>query len=206
MPAYERPERLPRPTLPRRYMKWPVVLGGMLGLAIFGVGLATVLWGAGSAAEPLVKVVRGQDADTPGAVTYNNAAFPYLVPKHKDWDFKSDSVVFDQGKGVVKYQVVLKDPSLPVVISQQVMPSELKPQTSAKFNQLVLSSNVVRSQEAGKGKVYFQAALTNGAQANGATNVMYATDDILLFGHAPMVMGYDKWAELLSSMELTGKK
>jgi hypothetical protein len=80
------------------------------------------------------------------------------------------------------------------------MPDELKGQKSPKFMEFIQSSNVVRSQQAGDGTVYYVAALQNGAQANGATSVIYVTDKILMFGRAGGLVGYDAWASMLSQM------
>jgi hypothetical protein len=200
-------ERLPWYAPYRRYLTWPVAATVVVLLGIFAVGLVTMVRGLGAAVAPVAKVVTGRDSSAQGAATtIGHAKFAYLIPKNRDWELQSNSVVYDEGKGVVRYQLMLKDADLPLVMSQQVMPDELKPQTGAKFDQLVLASNVVRSQAAGKGKVYFEAALTNGVQANGATNVIYATDDILMFGHAPTVLAYDKWVALMASMEKTAAK
>jgi len=132
----------------------------------------------------------------------SKAGFDFLVPTaSNDWQFDVKSPVFDASKGVVNYKVKLADGSN-VTISQQPMPDELKPwDSSAKFNQFINVSNVTMSEPVGNGKVYFRAALTNGAPANGATSVIYATDDILMFGQAGEVLGYDKWAKLLEAMK-----
>jgi hypothetical protein len=189
-----------------KYLTWPVLAVAAVVLVVFAVGLVTIIKGMGSAAAPAIKVVKGKDAKVQGmAVGAGNAKFTYLTPSHADWDFDVNSVVYDEIKEVVKYQLMLRGADLPVVISQQKMPEDLKPITGAKFNQFILSSNVVRSETVVGGKIHYQAALVNGAQTNGATTVIYATDEVLLFAHAPAVMAYEKWALLLGSMSGTAK-
>jgi hypothetical protein len=132
--------------------------------------------------------------------------FDYLAPAAEDdWKYDSSATVFDASKGVVNYKVQLTDGG-GVIMSQQQMPAELKPQTSAKFTQFILANNVAQSRSSGKGTVYFQPALTNGSPANGATTVIYATDDILMFGRATAVLPYDKWVKLLGGMAKVPRK
>jgi hypothetical protein len=189
-----------------KYLTLKIGLAAAVVVVVFGVGLVSIVRGLGSAAAPAIKVVKGQDAKVKGlAVGAGSAKFTILTPTHADWDFDDKSLIYDEIKEVVKYQLTLRDADMKVVISQQKMPEELKPTTGAKFNQFILSSNVVRSEPVREGKVYYQAALTNGAQANGTTTVIYATDDVLMFGNAPAVMAYDKWAVLMSSMSKTSK-
>lgn len=132
----------------------------------------------------------------------SKASFDFWVPASSpDWTFDPKSPVFDATKGVVDYQMKLASGSN-VTISQQVMPAELMPyDTSAKFNQFIMSSNVALSEPVGKGKAYFRAAVSNGAPANGADTVIYATDQILMFGQAGEIMPFDKWAKLLAAMQ-----
>jgi len=131
----------------------------------------------------------------------SKAGFDFLVPAPStDWTFDPKSPVFDASKGVVDYQLKLAS-GTDVTISQQVTPDELKPvDTSTKFNQFIMNSNVSLSQPVGKGKAYFRAAMSNGAPANGADTVIYATDNILMFGQAGEILPYDKWTKLLAAM------
>ena len=131
----------------------------------------------------------------------SRSGFDFWVPlPNSDWTFDAKSPVFDSSKGVVDYQVKLAS-GVGVTVSQQVMPEELKPRdVSPKFNQFILNSNVTLSEPAGKGKAYFRAAESNGAQANGADSVIYATDNILMFGQSSEIIPYDKWAKLLAAM------
>ncbi|HEY2003905.1 MAG TPA: hypothetical protein VGH44_02210 [Candidatus Saccharimonadia bacterium] len=131
----------------------------------------------------------------------SKASFTFWVPAASpDWTFDPKSPVFDASRGVVDYQMKLTGGTI-VTISQQVMPDELKPwDTSAKFNQFISQSNVTMSEPAGKGKAYFRTTLTNGVPANGADTVIYANDDILMFGQAGEILSYDKWAKLLAAM------
>jgi hypothetical protein len=148
----------------------------------------------------------GKVAKHPGAkisVVQNvkNAPFNFLAPGDDDaWTFNEKSMTFDPERGVLKYGMRLKYADQDLTVSQQVMPDELKGQKSPKFMEFIQSSNVVRSQQAGDGTVYYVAALQNGAQANGATSVIYVTDKILMFGRAGGLVGYDAWASMLSQM------
>jgi hypothetical protein len=187
--------------------KW-LVLGIGVAAVVFVVGLVTILRGVGLAVTPTLTQVRGGERSEAGvAASVSKAKFSYLAPDNdKAWKLDDKSLVYDESKGVVKYQIAQKDGGATIVISQQKLPDDLKPQTSAKFTQFILASGVARSQEVGLGKVYFQQALLNGAPANGATTVIYATDDILLFGHAGMVLDYAKWSKLLGDLRMVSPK
>jgi hypothetical protein len=136
------------------------------------------------------------------------AVFPYLVPKTDPaWEYNSDSTVFDQTKGIIKYKMTLNGTNTTVTISQQKLPEELKPiPNSAKFNAFIIASNVNYSQPVGAGKAYFRVAQQNGAPARGATTVIFATNDVLLFGQSGSILDYDKWSKLLGSMQLTSAR
>jgi hypothetical protein len=136
-----------------------------------------------------------------------NATFDYLEPADQsDWDFDDKSVIFEQENGIISYHINLKKAGTTVVVSEQQMPDDLKPQSSTKFTQFILSSNVSRSQDAGIGKVYFQPALSNGAPTEGSTTVIFATDDILMFGRAGKVLDYETWTMLMGAMRMVSPK
>lgn len=179
----------------------------LLALAgvVFVVGLFTVVQKVASWLPSLAKPHK----TATGNVKVNNsleikkADFNYLVPGTDDaWTFDEGSVAFDSSTGVVKYAVKMKYSGATVTFSQQTMPGEFKPrQTNNKFMAFINSANPTRSQDAGEGTVYFLAAMQNGAAANGADTVIYATDDILMFGKTGQIVGYDGWAKLVGSMQ-----
>lgn len=146
-----------------------------------------------------------QSKTTQGKLTVvqdaSKAKFNFMVPAdNPQWQFDAKGVVFDATKGVVNYRLTMSDDTK-VTISQQPMPDQLKPwDSSAKFNQFIAASNVTMSEPVGQGKVYFEAALSNGAPANGATTAIYATDKILMFGQAQGVLPFSKWAQLFGVM------
>jgi hypothetical protein len=45
------------------------------------------------------------------------------------------------------------------------------------------------------------SALQNGSPAKGADTIIYATDNVLLFGRSSAILGYDAWAKLLASLK-----
>jgi hypothetical protein len=149
-------------------------------------------WPSGSNRQPSLKIIKEA----------SQSGFDYLVPgSNPAWQFDPKSPVFDATKGVVNYPVVLRDGNVKITISQQKMPEELKPyDQSPKFNQFIISSNVTFSEPVGKGKAYFRTALQNGAPAGGATTVIYATTDVLVFGQAGAILDYATWAKLLESL------
>jgi hypothetical protein len=170
-----------------------------LALVVFAVGIITVVEKAGS-------ILPGQARKSPGPTIkvvqeIKKAPFNFLVPGTSDaWSYDGKSLTFDPERGVTKYNVKLKYANADVAISQQVMPDQLKPQKSPKFMEFIQTSNVVRSQQAGAGTIYYVAFVQNGAQANGADAVIYATNDILMFGRTGSALGYDAWANLMTSM------
>jgi hypothetical protein len=184
--------------------KWRVI-GVVVAVVLAVVGLVE------GAREPASLFHGGhpskqQHAQAGGQLTVvkdaSKAGFEFMAPMaSNDWKFDAQSPVFDSAKGVVNYQVKLAN-GTNVTISQQQMPAELTPwQSSAKFNQFILNSNVAFSQAVGEGKAYFRAAMTNGHPANGATVVIFATDGVLMFGQAGDVLPYDKWTKLLAAMK-----
>lgn len=136
-----------------------------------------------------------------------DAPFNFLVPgANAAWTYDTSSQRFDPDKGVMQYGVKLTYSNDVVTISQQLMPDELKPVKSDKFMAFINSSNVVRSQQAGPGTLYFIGMNQVGGSAPGTDAVIYATDDILLFGRTGSVVGYDAWAGLMASMKKEASK
>ncbi len=184
--------------------KW-VIFGVVLG-AILLIVIALRL-----SQKTLPKLVSGpaKTSDNLTIVKENSkAVFPYLVPKADSaWQFDASSTLFDQTKGVVKYNLILKQGNSKVTISQQKLPDELKPvPNSAKFNQFIIASNVNYSVSIGAGKAYFRVAQQNGAPASGATTVIFATNDVLLFGQSGTILSYDEWSKILGGMQLSGAR
>jgi hypothetical protein len=186
-----------RRPVPRNKWIW---LGGTLVAVVFAMGVMSLF-------EKASSTVHQSKGKLTVVKEASQASFDYLVPgTDQAWKFDPNSPVFDQTKGVVNFKVILKDNNVSVTISQQKTPVVLKPvASSAKFNQFILASNVTSSEQVGSGKAYFRAALQNGAPASGATTVIYATDNVLIFGQAGSILSYDKWANLLASMHLPGK-
>jgi hypothetical protein len=174
----------------------------MAAIAVVLVGV--VIWkvwpsaaNTGKSKSPKISVVH----------EVKNAPFNFMVPSpNAAWSYDEKSLTFDPDKGVMKYILRLNFAQADLTVSQQVMPDELKVPKSSKLSAFIQASNVVRSQQAGDGTLYFVAALQNGAQANGADAVIYATDDILLFGRTGSILGYDAWANLMASMRKQASK
>jgi hypothetical protein len=193
--------------------RWWITLVGsiVLVLAVFGVGLNTITSGllkgpktAGSKHSPSISSagVQGTTASGDKLTDITNANFAYMKAKDSaDWTLNLNSQTFEQKKGLVKYVVKLANAGTLVTISQQAMPAQLLPRDSKNFNQFIESNKPTRSVDAGSGKLYFLPALQNGVLANGADTVIFATDNVLLFGRAERVVGYDGWTKLLGAMK-----
>jgi hypothetical protein len=185
--------------------------GQLIGMAVAAVVLAL---GLSEAAREVglvfPKRVHTQPAaNKTGQVTsIDNADFAYLAPKtDPDWTFDAKQTAFDQTKGVVQYKVTFNNDGVSVTISQQVMPEQLKPRGSEKFIGFVRDQKPMRSQEVGEGTVYYLPALQNGAPApDGSDTIMFATDDILLFGRASVVVKSAEWTKLLGSLKAKSPK
>jgi hypothetical protein len=181
------------------------IIGGLLAACVIVVAIAI------QTPKAISRVVSGapHNSDKLTIVKENTkAVFPYLVPKpNSAYQFDPESTLFDQTKGIVKYNVILKDKNTKITISQQKLPEELRPvPDSAKFNQFILASNVNYSLSIAGGKVFFRMAQQNGAPASGATTVIFATNDVLLFGQSGDILSYEKWSKLLGEMVLTNAR
>jgi len=185
-------------------------------LVVMGVGLNTIISGVFKGPHAPAKTkgavsrgASGGGSGSQGASTNDDrlgnivdANFSYLMPSNDDaWTMQASTETYDASKGLVKYEVKLKNAGTVVTISQQAMPSTLMPRDSAAFNEFVESNKPTRSMDAGSGKAYFLPALQNGVPANGADTVIFATNEVLMFGRAERVVGYDGWTKLLSTMK-----
>ncbi len=192
-------KRLPR-------SPWKLAAVGVVA-GVFVVGLVVIVRGLWTAVPEVVKTATSKPSPTAAnklgeVTTINNASFGYLIPgKDASWLFDDKSTAYDDAHGVVKYLVKLTYAQVEVTISQQAMPGELAPRGSDKFNAFINDSKAVRSQDAGPGKIYFLPTLENGAPSStSADTVIYATDNILMFGRANRAVRYGVWAQLLASM------
>ncbi len=185
------------------------VIGLALAALVFAVGLAEVVREVRTFTSHLAKTVSHIQASKSGTViTINNANFDYITLGRDDaWTFDDKLTAFDQSRGVVKCVVTLKQGNVTVTISQQKMPDQLKPRGSDKYNSFVDAQKPMSSQDVGLGKVYYLPALVNGSPAaDGSDTIIYATDDILMFGRAGAVLKSDTWMKLLTSMQKTAPK
>jgi hypothetical protein len=187
----------------RNRRKTALIVAAVVVVAVVVVvGVVAEIGRAGSSRahtsqKPAIKVV--QDV--------KDAPFDFLVPGvSAAWTYDAKSLTFDADKGVMKYGIKLNYANTDVTISQQRMPAELGSRETPKFKEFIVSSNVVRSQQAGNGTVYFIAMMQNGAQAPGADAVIYATNDILMFGKTGSLLGYDAWTALMDSMSKQSSK
>jgi hypothetical protein len=196
--------------IPRR--RKMVLAGGLIAiLVILGIGLNTIfaqVLGGHSAAKkgaPKDKPVQqgsavatGNDSDPTEPI--QKATFEYLLPGYSSgWKMDDDSKAYVPSKSIVKFNLLLG--ATATTITEQMLPPALAPRQSAAFQSFVMGSKVSRSQDVGSGTLYFLPALQNGAPANGADTIIYATDEVLMFGRSGSVVGYDKWVKLFESMK-----
>lgn len=177
---------------------------------IAGIVVVVVIFVAGFVAA--LRFFAHPAANQPRQVTIvtdaSHATFTYMVPSSsKDWQMASQPPQFDQTKGVVSYMIHSKANNTDVTISQQPMPAALKSQNSSAFNQFMVNSNVVLSEPAGSGKLYFRAAQTvgNGSSGSGggtASTVIFTAPSVLMFAAAGTPLKYAAWVQLMSSMQL----
>jgi hypothetical protein len=181
--------------------------GVVVAAVVFVVGAVTVVRGVAAFSGHVAKQAVQKKAQDSKVTSIDYANFAYLKPgSDADWTLDDSGMAFDQGKGIVKYVVTLKNGNVGVTISQQVMPAQLRPRKSVKFQEFITEEKPAQSQDLGSGTVYYLPALENGAPASGSDTIIYATDDILLFGRAGRVLNYETWVKLLSSMNKTAPK
>lgn len=193
----------------REILKLPPTRRGQLlvliGVVVFVIGLVTLvrfLIGLVPDFKNFGKPLVSNNIKTMEVLGIDKANFNYLIPGKSDaWSYDETSPAFDSTTGVVKYAMKMKFSQVNVTISQQKFPEKLESRKSDKFMSFVTSSNPSRSQDVGRGTVFFMAALENGAPANGADTIIFATDDVLMFGRAGRVIGYDAWANMLATMK-----
>ena len=181
-------------------------------LVVLGVGLNTILSGFLKGPHKLSQgtskkssSVVSQVTSTSGAdsqTTIDQAGFNYLLPGGDSaWTLDTQSETYDSDKKVVKYALKLTNADTAVTISEQVMPAELLPRGSAAFMTFVNSNKPAVSMDLGSGSLYFLPALENGVPAAGADTIIYATDNVLLFGKAERVVGQSAWTKLIGEMK-----
>ena len=177
-----------------------IVLGVVAGIFLIG---AVTIWQklSNQVQDALDARKTSGNVQTVDVLDVDRADFNYYVPGSSDaWTFDKKTAVFDKTSKIVKYGVKLNYSGTMVTMTQQKFPDDLKPRGSTKFLNFIDSVNPSRSQEAGKGTLFFKATLQNGAPANGSDTVVFATDDVLMFGRSASVLGYDAWAKLMASM------
>ena len=164
-----------------------VVLAALL---VYGLGQEILKLSGVSGRKPVGKLS--------APVTVN---FPYLVPAgDAAWLSEDDKKQTDPTKGVITYPLTFLQNNTQVIVSQQQLPADLQPLDSDKFKAFIKDQNPVRDQEIGDGKLYFLPAMQNGQPANGASTVIYATSDILLFARANEIVDWKDWAKLMAAM------
>ena len=189
-------------------------IGMMLAGLVFAVGALTLVqqFGAITAyfAETVVTNQKtysntngSQSPSAPDQPTDVKAAnFAYLVPgSSAAWKQDDGQSAFDPAKGIVKYGVTFTNAKVGANVTQQVFPDQLKPRGGDKFRTFIANANPARSADLNGGTLYFLAALKNGVQANGTDTVIFARDDILMFGQARGILGWDAWTQMVSSMK-----
>lgn len=188
-------------------------------MVLVGVGLNTITSGfltggnkpapgakakAKPAASTSAKSAGGDARDS--IVGIENASFAYLSPgADKNWAIDEGSKAYEDSKGVVKYTVKLKNSGTSITISEQIMPADLVPKGSEAFLKFIAASKPTRSNDLSEGTLYFLPALQNGVPASGSDTVIYATNEVLMFGRAERVVGYEGWMALMSAMRPVGR-
>jgi hypothetical protein len=168
------------------------------GLALV-VGVGLVVQETAKLVSTTVKV----DTHTSQAQVVHNANFNYLVPgPDADWSFDQKTVAQDQTKGLVEYKVQWVNLATTVTVSQQQLPAQLKPRDGNKFAGFIGDQKPAKSEDVGLGKAYYLPFMVNDELSDTSTNrVIYATDDILMFGQSNRQLSYDLWSRLLLSMQ-----
>ncbi len=192
--------------------------GWMLGGLVFVVGSVTLAQQVGGVVSHIANgVVSHQKtyantgttaANGPDAPTdVSNAKFDYLVPGKSDaWKMNDGQTAYDPDKGIVKYEVTFTNAKVAATVTQQVFPDQLKPRGGDAFRAFVAKSNPSRSADVNGGTVYFLQFLQNGAPSSDGTNtVIFARDDVLMFGQARGMLGYDAWTKMMASLQKAAK-
>lgn len=138
--------------------------------------------------------------DRPTDVTA--APFDYLVPGQSNaWKMVDGLTAYDPAHGIVKYNVTFVNAKVNATLTQQVFPDQLKPRGGDKFTAFINNSKPVRSTDVNGGTLYFLLALQNGAPANGTDTVIFARDDVLMFGQSQGILGWDAWTQMIGSLK-----
>jgi len=183
-----------------------------LGGTVFLVGALTLAQQVGSGVSNVAKgvvshihVYSNNSASTASnsseVADIKNASFDYLVPGSGTWKVDSSQTAYDPVKGIVKYQVDFSGENASATITQQPFPKQLEPRGGDKFMAFVNASKPARSEDVNGGTVYFLPALENGAPASGTDTVIFARDDVLMFGQAGRVLDWDIWTQMLATMK-----
>ena len=139
--------------------------------------------------------------DQPAVLSAAN--FHYLVPgKSANWSMVDGQSAYDSAKGIVKYQVTFANAKISASITQQVFPDQLKPRGGDKFLSFINNTKPTRSADVNSGTLYFLPMLKNGAPTtDGTDTVIFARDDVLMFGQAQGLLGWDAWTQMMASMQ-----
>lgn len=194
----------------------PLAVAAVGVLAVFGIGMVTlsrsvfqqrkavVTTHKSGSAGNATQAADGQSANPDQLTHIKEASFSYLTPKlDPDWDFDLDSLVYDASKELVRYVFAFHNSGVQVAVTQQPLPAELMPRTSAAFDAFIQDNKVSRSQDVGQGTVYFLPALKNGVPGAGSDTIIFATDSILMFAKADSLVGYDPWLKYIEKLQIS---
>jgi len=131
------------------------------------------------------------------------AKFDYLIPGSSDaWKLMDGQSAYDSDKKLVKYGVLFAHAQVAAGITQQVFPDNLKPRDGDAFKAFIVKANPARSVDVNGGTLYFLPMLDNGAPSTSGTDtVIFARDDVLMFGQAKGMLGWDAWTQMMASMK-----
>ena len=173
---------------------------------VFVVGAITVVRGIGAVTGHLAKVVTGGSTLAGKVSIVQNANFAYWVPgSDPGWTYDPKSKAVDPAHGVITFAVNFTgSPQIKVKISQQQMPDTLKPVGGGSWKHFIDQEKPVTDQPVGDGTIYYLPSLVNGVQASdGSDTIIFASDDILMFGRASEVTKSAQWSKLIDSMTKT---
>lgn len=133
----------------------------------------------------------------------SSANFDYLLPSSNSaWTVATSQIAYDPAHAIVKYDVTFTNAKVVATITQQVFPQQLSPRTGANFTAFINNSKPTRSLDENGGTLYFLPALRNGVLASDGTDtVIFARDDVLMFGQAQSILGWAAWTQIMGSMQ-----
>jgi hypothetical protein len=176
-------------------------VGLIAAAGVFVVGAVTVVHTLGAVTGKLAKEVTSKPVGQVASV--QNANFSYWVPgSDTDWTYDPKSIAVDSQHGVITYAVKFAGGDVTQAkISQQRMPDPLKPVGGVSWKHFIQQEKPVTNQSAGDGTIYYLPALANGTQvSDGSDTIIFASDDILLFGQSTGVLKAAQWSKLIGSM------